>query len=216
MGLDLDQLSDEELILRYRATSGSAAELIDEVFRRHYSQVGRWCLRFTKDRETAADFAQEVFTKAYQYLPTFQGNAKFSTWLFTIARNHCLNVARANTRQATELRADVDDRFFDQLPDLGAGERTDLEQQSAEKMVRELLNEALEETEKSVFTLHYGEGMPLDAITRLLNLQNSSGSKAYIVSAKRKLAKCVQRWNARDNGSPGVNQVSKAARGENG
>jgi hypothetical protein len=40
--------------------------------------------------------------------------------------------------------------------------------------------------------LHYGEEVPLETITRLLNLQNASGAKAYIVSARRKLARLVQ------------------------
>jgi len=48
-----------------------------------------------------------------------------------------------------------------------------------------------------VFTLHYGDGMPLDAITRLLRLQNASGAKAFVVSAKRKLARATERLRAR-------------------
>jgi RNA polymerase sigma-70 factor (ECF subfamily) len=68
----------------------------------------RWCLRSTSDRETAADLAQGVFTKVYQNLSSFQSQSKFSTWLFSVARNHCLNVVQANTRQATELQADVE------------------------------------------------------------------------------------------------------------
>ena len=43
-------------------------------------------------------------------------------------------------------------------------------------------------------TLHYAEEFPLDAVTRLLKLDNASGAKAYIVSAKRKLARAVARW----------------------
>ena len=62
--------------------------------------------------------------------------------------------------------------------------------------VRKLLAETLDETEQAVFTLHYGEDVPLDAITRLLGLQNASGAKAHVVSAKRKLARAVQRWKA--------------------
>jgi RNA polymerase sigma-70 factor, ECF subfamily len=202
--MSVEHVSDEELVLRSREASGAqAAEYINEVFHRHYSQVARWCLRFANDRESAADLAQEVFARAYQNLQSFQGNAKFTTWLFTIARNHCLNVIRANARQATELRTEVDDRFFDQLPAPEENYHATVERESTEKLVRDLMDEALDETEKSVFTLHYGEGLPLDVISRALNLNNSSGSKAYIVSAKRKLAKAVQRWNARNKSSAG-------------
>jgi hypothetical protein len=54
-----------------------------------------------------------------------------------------------------------------------------------------VLNSALDDTEKIVFTLHYGDEMPLDSITRMLGLENASGAKAYIVSAKRKLARWI-------------------------
>jgi hypothetical protein len=45
--------------------------------------------------------------------------------------------------------------------------------------------------------LHYGEDVPLDALTRMLRLENASGAKAYIVSAKRKLGRAVERMLAR-------------------
>jgi hypothetical protein len=48
--------------------------------------------------------------------------------------------------------------------------------------------------EARVMTLHYAEELPLDAVTQLLNLDNASGAKAYIVSAKRKLAQAVGQW----------------------
>lgn len=198
--MPLDNLTDEELAGRYRDASDPTDRepFIDELFRRHYARVARWCLRFAAERETAADLAQEVFTKAYQNLGSFQGQSKFSTWLFSIARNHCLNVVQANTRQATELRADVDEHFLMEIADERETPHTALERASTGKVVSEMLNTSLDETEKRVFTLHFGEELPLDAITRLLNLENASGAKAYIVSAKRKLARLVQQRAARE------------------
>lgn len=195
----LEQLPDEELVAGYRSLADvSQRDLyINELFRRNYSRVARWCLRFTDQRETAADLAQEIFAKAYQNLSSFQGQSKFSTWLFVIARNHCLNAARARSRQATELKATVEEDFFSAIPDSAPGPYAEAERRSAAEMVRGLLNEALDEKEKAVFTLHYAEDMPLDMITRLLDLDNPSGAKAYIVSAKRKLARFTQQWNAR-------------------
>jgi DNA-directed RNA polymerase specialized sigma24 family protein len=64
-------------------------------------------------------------------------------------------------------------------------------------LAHQLLDEALDETEKKVFTLHYGDELTLATITRLLGLRNQSGAKAYIVSAKRKLNRSLQRWRAR-------------------
>jgi hypothetical protein len=46
-------------------------------------------------------------------------------------------------------------------------------------------------------TLHYGHDMRLEAITAALGLTNTSGAKAYIVSARRKLNTAVKRWKTR-------------------
>lgn len=205
--MSLDQLPDEELVVRACAAVDAQErdQCINELFRRNYSRVARWCLRFTPDREAAADLAQEIFVKVYQNLNSFQGQSKFSTWLFSIARNHSLNVVRANTRQATELRADVEEDFLFTIPDAGMSPHTAVEQQSSAKALTDLLNRALDETEKTVFTLHYGDEMPLDAITRVLGLENRSGAKAFIVSAKRKLNRLVevQKAKLQQSGSRG-------------
>ena len=66
-----------------------------------------------------------------------------------------------------------------------------------ERRLREFLSVTLDPLERTVFTLHYGDEMPLDAITRLLRLDNASGAKAYIVSARRKLARATPRLRAR-------------------
>jgi DNA-directed RNA polymerase specialized sigma subunit len=104
---------------------------------------------------------------------------------------------RANARQATELTHDDGEEILLGIADNSPGPQSVLEQTASAQLVRKLLTEALDETEKVVFTLHYGEDVPLDAITRLLRLENQSGAKAYIVSAKRKLARLAQQWKAR-------------------
>ena len=193
--MPLDDLADGELAerLRQAPTPAEREPYIDELFRRNYARVARWCLRFASDRETAADLAQEVFARAYQNIASFQGQAKFSTWLFSIARNHCLNFVKAQTRQATELRAEGDEDLLLEVQDRGESPYRAAERASSAREVEKLLNESLDDTEKAVFTLHYGEDVSLDAITQILGLQNSSGAKAYIVSAKRKLARLIQR-----------------------
>ena len=67
-------LSDEELIERYRAASGTPAgeAFIDQLFHRHHQRVAAWCYRMTGDVDSAADLAQEVFLKAFRRLDSFQ------------------------------------------------------------------------------------------------------------------------------------------------
>lgn len=194
-----EQLTDEELAAQYQASSGTAQaeRWVNELFRRHYARVARWCFRFTGNRDSAADLAQEVFVRAYRNLHSFEGASKFSTWLYTVTRNHCLNAVKSrNESQWEELDAVIAhmaDTAFESNP-YGIAERA-----SEVARVRAILNQALDETEKQVFVLHFADEMPLDAITRLLRLRNTSGAKAYIVSAKRKLQRSVARWKTREN-----------------
>jgi RNA polymerase sigma-70 factor, ECF subfamily len=192
-----EDLSDEALIARYRAEAGksSAEQYLNELFRRHHVKVARWCLSVTGDRESAADLAQEVCVKAYQNLAYFKGQSKFSTWLYSITRNHCLNAVRS---RANAPEMDSDELVMETLPDMNSDSPlASVERKQQAEIARQLINETLEETEKAVFTLHFGEELPLDAITRMLNLDNASGAKAYLVSAKRKLDRAAKRWKAR-------------------
>jgi RNA polymerase sigma-70 factor (ECF subfamily) len=194
----MEPLPDEELVARYQSQAGSPAgdRYLDELFQRYRGKVALWCLRLAGDREAAADLGQEVFLKAFRAMASFRGDAKFSTWLYSIARNHCFNQLKS---RATSADAPVDPVLFeavDGAPDALA----QLESASAARMIRELIASSLTELETQVMTLHYVEELPLDSVTRLLNLDNTSGAKAYVVSAKRKLTRAAERWKARSHG----------------
>jgi RNA polymerase sigma-70 factor, ECF subfamily len=192
----MDALSDEELIAQYRLAPGSdrSRPFVEELFRRHQTRVVAWCYRLTGDRTQAVDLAQDVFVKAYSSLDTFRADSKFTTWLYIIARNRWrddLRARRSRTREAPEAA------MFDEEPAAGNEGLAAIEANDARGLVRRLMDEALNETEKRVMTLHYGHDMRLDAITAALGLTNTSGAKAYIVSARRKLNMAVKRWKSR-------------------
>jgi RNA polymerase sigma-70 factor (ECF subfamily) len=196
-GMLWEDLSDEALITKYRdeADKQQADRYINELFRRHHIKVARWCLGFTGDRESAADLAQEICAKAYRNLPYFKGQSKFSTWLYSIARNHSLNAIRSRNSMPDMASEET---VIDALPDMVSDNPLKtVERKQLMDIARQFVNEELEELEKQVFTLHFAEEIPLDAITRMLDLNNASGAKAYLVSAKRKLDKAVKRWKAR-------------------
>ncbi len=192
----MESLSDEELIERSRAERGSpkAERFLSELFQRHHAKVAGWCLRMTGEVNSATDLAQEIFLKAFQRLHTFQGNAKFTTWLFVITRNHCLDELRS---KEIELQ-DSSDVLLEGIADFQCENVScELERRESEKLLRMLIREALDEVETKVLILHYVNELPLDAVSRMLGLTNRSGAKAYIVSARRKLKRAHARWKAR-------------------
>jgi RNA polymerase sigma-70 factor, ECF subfamily len=191
----MEALSDEELVAQYRLAPAAerSRPLLDELFRRHRAQVVAWCYRLSGDRALAPDLAQDVFVKAYSSLDRFRSDSKFTTWLYVIARNRCRDEHRA---RATRPREAPEEAMVDP-PSEGNEALAALEAGDARTLVRAMMDEVLDETEKRVMTLHYGHDMTLDAITTALGLTNASGAKAHIVSAKRKLSAAMKRWNAK-------------------
>jgi RNA polymerase sigma-70 factor (ECF subfamily) len=198
---NLEAHSDEVLVflLRNAVDKQTLDDLFQELFRRYQSRVTRWCLRIIRDPDCVPDLVQEVFLRAFRRLCTFRGNSRFSTWLFVITRNHCLNALK---KRRTEL-AHAGERMPDDLP--GAhGQEVHLAMervQSFQNMWR-FIQATLTPMEVRVLALHYGHGLPLAIITRQMNLSNPSGAKAYIVNARRKL-KAVLR-----NSESGVGTMS--------
>ena len=194
----MEELSDEELVERYRAEPASSPgkSFLNQLFARHHTRVASWCFRMTGRVDSAADLAQEVFLKAFQRLDSFRGDSKFTTWLYSIARNHCMDEFRSRATRPAETTDVVLDQMIDsRFEDVS---RT-MERRESEQLVRQLMREALDGTESEVMTMHYVHELPLDSITRLLGLRNQSGAKAYIVSARRKLGRAFAQWHSRDH-----------------
>ncbi len=180
------ELSDDALMFVLRNTLNRAEidELFAELHRRYEARVTSWCWRVVKDRDRAADLAQEVFLRAYRYMQSFRGDSKLSTWLYSITRNYCLNAIKKSSRNPAE--------GADQFPvnlrgESGAETHGRMERDEEFAALWRVVNRTLSSAEARVIALHYGHGLPLALITRQLGLTNPSGAKAYIVNARRKL-----------------------------
>jgi RNA polymerase sigma-70 factor, ECF subfamily len=192
----MESVSDEELVERYRTEAGSPRgdSFINQLFQRHHTRVAAWCLRMTGDSNSAADLAQDVFIKAFQRLDSFRGDSKFTTWLYSIARNHCLDEIRTRAARPEVTTAAVLEEMEDvRLEDVFAT----LAQRDLKAFVQQIMRDSLEQVEAEAMTLHYVHEIPLDTVTRMLRLTNPSGAKAHIVSARRKLSRAVEQWKHR-------------------
>jgi RNA polymerase sigma-70 factor (ECF subfamily) len=158
--------------------------LFEEVFDRYRIRVERWCHGVTRNRERALDLTQEVFLKAFRNIHTFRGDARLSTWLYAIARNHCINSLKKSKTEPVDSAVQVRQTLF-----RASNEDTHSALEGAEsfQQVFRWVKSILTPMELKVITLHYAHDLTLPAITRQLMLSNPSGAKAYIVSAQRKL-----------------------------
>lgn len=95
---ELTKLPDEELMVRYREGSVRAFEVLLE---RHRQPVFNFLVRFVRNRTTAEDLLQEVFLRVVRNAQRFRPRAKFTTWLYTIARNLAIDHARKAKHRRT-------------------------------------------------------------------------------------------------------------------
>ncbi|HSL21686.1 MAG TPA: RNA polymerase sigma factor [Vicinamibacterales bacterium] len=95
-----DTAGDAELV---RATLAGNRQAFDLIVTRYRRPIYHLCLRYVGRHEDAADLAQEVFLRAYRGLGGFQGKASFSTWLYRIGVNVCLNRVSAKTPRLEQM-----------------------------------------------------------------------------------------------------------------
>ena len=91
---------DREAILACQRGDRSA---FDGLVERHQREIYRLCFRYVNNHEDASDLAQDSFVKAYKAIGRFRGDSAFSTWLYRIAVNTCLNFRAARRTAAEEL-----------------------------------------------------------------------------------------------------------------
>jgi RNA polymerase sigma-70 factor, ECF subfamily len=200
--MDLERLSDEELIAYARSESGATADAaLAVLYRRYYPKVAGWCLRVSGDREEAADVAQEVFLRVHERLVSFRGDSRFSTWLYTVTRSVAINRGVAARRRRTEA---LDEEGMPELVEPSPGAEEMAEKGEILAAFRAAMERDLEPLEAKVLYLHFVDGVQLAAITEMLGLQNKSGAKAYIVSGGRKLKRRFGPWLARQSAGEGV------------
>jgi RNA polymerase sigma-70 factor (ECF subfamily) len=84
----LDALDDAALAHR---CAGGSREAFDVIVQRHRRAVYQVCYRFAGNHEDASDLAQDAFVRAWRGVRSFRGQSAFSTWLYRIAVNVCLN-----------------------------------------------------------------------------------------------------------------------------
>jgi RNA polymerase sigma-70 factor (ECF subfamily) len=94
--------ADEELVLQSQNGDPAAFEAL---IRNHQHMVHSLTYRMTGSLADAEDLAQETFIRAYEQIGTFRGTSKFSTWLYRIAVNTCLNWRQSEARRF-HLQAD--------------------------------------------------------------------------------------------------------------
>lgn len=104
---DMQMLTDEEMIRAY--LSSQPTHCFETLYKRYVNKVYRRCLSLTQDTAKAEDFTHDIFLRAFSKLDAFQERARFSTWLYSITYNYCLDQLKLAKRISIVTIAEATD-----------------------------------------------------------------------------------------------------------
>ncbi|HEY7411139.1 MAG TPA: sigma-70 family RNA polymerase sigma factor [Vicinamibacteria bacterium] len=142
-----------------QAAQRGEREAFDRLVARYQRDIYRLCFRYVNNHEDANDMAQDVFLRAYKALGRFRGDSAFSTWLYRIAVNTCLNFKAARRPPADELPETLADR--------APAVSTRVEQEDEARRVREAVSR-LPEKQRATLILKVYQDMTHEEVARVL------------------------------------------------
>jgi RNA polymerase sigma-70 factor (ECF subfamily) len=165
--------ADAELM---RRVAGGDKAAFTALFERHHPSVARFALRFVGDRARAEELAQDIFVKLYRNAKSYRPSAKFKTFLFRVATNHCLNeVRRGEYRVVTHEPQQPEEEKETLEASLPGGVSPDevLAGRELERAVNQALAK-MSERERAAFTMCRFEGMAYRDIAEALDASEAA------------------------------------------
>jgi RNA polymerase sigma-70 factor (ECF subfamily) len=180
-------LSDQEIIgAVLRGETQHFAQLVD----RYQSYVFTLALRITQSREDAEEIAQDTFIKAFRSLADFKGNAKFSTWLYTIAHNTGITYLRKKKMQVQSIDEERGMHAADQHASDFRSDR--VEEQSRQQMVRKAIAMLSPDDAQLIMLFYQGE-QTLQEIGLVLGMEPNT-VKVRLFRARQRLKEKMETY----------------------
>jgi RNA polymerase sigma-70 factor (ECF subfamily) len=152
-----------------------------------------FCLRMLGDPDEAFDVVQDIFVNVHQSLPTYRADASQATWLFRIAKNHCLNRLKYLKRRRHErLSSGGDEDGIDEPSDAAPGPESQLIAETERRMLAKAIA-TLEVEQRMLITLRDLEGLSYEEIVHITELPLGT-VKSRLHRAREKLIAQLEGW----------------------
>jgi len=163
---------DVALVRQFRATGNPA--LFEQLFKKYQTPIFHLVCRMVHG-EDAYDLTQEVFYRALRSLSSFKGDSKFGTWLYTIAKNTCLNHLRESRRKSDHEEYSLDETLPNDdgrtrdLPDPESDVTMLVESRELQRIVDQVLSELTPE-QRMLMTLRDFQQLSYEEIGEIMDM----------------------------------------------
>ena len=177
-------MSDIDIIRQY--LNHQSTTCFSLLYERYSKKVYSKCISLLKDEALAHDATQEIFTKIFLNLSKFAERAKFSTWVYSITYNYCIDYIR---RRKKQLNLFVDD--IERAPDLPDEEVRDEELLTMNLKQLTVVLDNIPLDDKTILLMKYQDELSIREIAGILD-KTESAIKMRIKRAKAKAQKTRQ------------------------
>ncbi len=181
-------MTDEELMAAFR---GGDRDAFEALFDRHHLKVIRFAARMTGDPGRGEEAAQEIFLRIARAAATWEPTARFTTWMYTIARRTTLNLIRDGREAGTAVPIPPGEEDGDGFPlHLSGPPALEPDRIVSNNQLRERLEVALGELAegyRSAFVLAAGEGLSYLEVAEILEI-TPQAVKSRVFRAREMLA----------------------------
>lgn len=174
--------TDEELVTLFLESRDNRH--FQKLYERYAVKVYQKCVTLTRDATRAEDVMHDVFLKLIHKMGSFKTGAKFSTWLYTITHNHCMDLARGSKRKVVLVNSE-------HTPDCVVKEEFSFQGLFEEDVNVLMLKEALDLLgleDKAMIYLRYLDDRSIRDIANLFRTTESA-VKMRLMRSRRKLRK---------------------------
>jgi RNA polymerase sigma factor (sigma-70 family) len=184
------ELSDSEIVREYLHTQNSS--YFSMLYRKYSGKVYGKCISILKHEDEARDAVQDIFVKIMLNLGNFGEKSQFSTWIYSITYNFCIDVIRKKKKDKTLFSEDIE-----RAPDVAAD---DVPDEYLLEMDMKYLKQVLEELptgDKMILLMKYQDDMSIKEIADILD-KTESAIKMKIKRAKHKAQEIFERLSQKD------------------
>ena len=184
----MSNITEERKIIK-KAAAGSA-DAFEQLLLKYQTPIYNLCLRMTGKPEDAADMTQEAFLKAWRSLSSFQFESSFSTWLYRLTTNTCLDYLRSQKRRPQCSLTVEDDEGEEQVLDVTdeapTPEEALLSAEERSQLVHALSQ--LEASQRQIITLRVVNDLSYAEIAEILDVKEGT-VKSRLARARDNLRK---------------------------
>lgn len=185
-------MSETEYIKKCQAGDIDAFEKLVSLYE---NKILNYCYRMLGNRTDAEDATQEVFVKLYRFVNSFTGQSAFSTWLYKIASNVCLDMLRKSKKHADTVslhqQNSEGEEFLLHVEDKGYTPYESAQMSEAQRVLFAALS-ALGEEQRRVVVLRDIEGLSYEEIAQITGTAPGT-VKSRINRARQALQKILEK-----------------------